>query len=201
MTSVEFYGELAKKTGMSEADSMYFWNQAADLITDAIVAGPIKDGTMVELPDVGRLSARPVMTGLSTMHGIPAVIMYFKQSDELKKKINRFYRSSCTPEEPPKTSPDPDGASLAATIEKSPQLIAVLRKIMYTPGSAENRASMTEIKVAVPNSSKPASARGTKSDWRTTPRVCKVCGSLFYPTRKAQDTCCSACASKKYKQA
>ena len=200
MTSSEFYSELAKKTGMSEADSMYFWNQAADLITDAIVAGTIKDGTMVELPDVGRLSARSVMTGVSTRYGTPAVIMYFKQSAELKEKVNRFYRSSCTPEKPPKASPDSDDASLAATIEKNPQLIAVLRKIMYAPGPAENRASVTAIKVAVPNNSKPATS-GVKSDWRTTPRVCKVCGDLFYPIRKAQDTCCSACASKKYKQA
>lgn len=201
MTSSEFYSELAKRTGMSEADSKYYWGQVADLITDAIVAGPIKDGTMVELPDVGRLSARSVMTGVSTRYGTPAVIMYFRQSNELKEKVNRFYRSSCTPEKPPKASPDPDDASLAATIEKNPQLITVLRKIMYAPGPAENRASVTAIKVAVPNNSKPASARGTKSDWRTTPRVCKVCGDLFYPIRKAQDTCCSACTSKKYKQA
>lgn len=163
MTSSEFYSELAKKTGMSEADSKYYWDQVADLITDAIVAGPIKDGTMVELPDVGRLSARSVMTGVSTRYGTPAVIMYFRQSNELKEKVNRFYRSSCTPEKPLKASPDPDDASLAATIEKNPQLIAVLRKIMYAPGPAENRASVTAIKVAVPNNSKSAT-NSVKSD-------------------------------------
>lgn len=200
MTSSEFYSELAKRTGMSEADSKYYWDQVADLITDAIVAGPIKDGTMVELPGVGRLSARSVMTGVSTRYGTPAVIMYFRQSNELKEKVNRFYRSSCTPEKPHESLPDSDAASLAATIEKNPQLISVLRKIMYTPGPAGNRASVTAIKVAVPNNSKPATS-GVKSDWRATPRVCKVCGDLFYPIRKAQDTCCSDCASKKYKQA
>lgn len=195
MTSAEFYSELAKKTGMSEADSAYFWNQAADLITDAIVAGPINEGTSVTLPRVGRLTARSVPTGYAKI-GMPSVIIYFKQGGALKEKIYHWGGSDCTPEKPRESLPDSDAASLAATIEKNPQLIPVLRKIMYTPGPAGDRASVTAIKVAVPNDSKPAT-NGVKSDWRTTPRVCKVCGDLFYPTRKAQDTCCSDCASKK----
>lgn len=204
MTSVEFYSELAKKTGMSEADSKHFWDQSAELVVDAVISKCFRDGGTLEVPGIGTARGERITYHLAHAGGdVQATRLHFDRSREFSGKLAAFRASQRREGKAERRVADngSDIAAFAAVLEKSPELISVLRKIMYTPGPAENRASVTAIKVAVPNNSKPASARGTQPDWRTTPRVCKVCGSLFYPTRKAQDTCCSDCASKKYKQA
>ena len=138
MTKTEFYNELAKKTGMSEADSRHFWDQSAEFIVDAVISKCYRDGGTLEVPGIGTARAELITCHLPLTGPVQSTRLYFNRSSEFRDKLATFRVSQRKAEETEKRAANnnPDITAFAAVLEKSPDLAATLRRLIVALDSA-----------------------------------------------------------------
>lgn len=138
MTSSEFYSELAKKTGMSETDVQYFWDQSAEFIVDAVISKCYRDGGDLEVPGIGTAHAERIVSNLPTAGKTPATYLYFHRGSEFRGKLAAFKASQRRARYAEKRAANngSDIAAFAAVLEKSPELAATLRRLIVALDSA-----------------------------------------------------------------
>lgn len=139
MNQKEFYSEFAKKTGMNEPDSKYFWNQCVEFVTDTVISKCYRDGGKLELPGLGTVRAERITSHLPRAGKVQSTRLYFNRSNEFRDKVSAF-RESQRNVKAQATRSGSDIAAFAAAIEKNPELAATLRSLIAVLDSAQNPA-------------------------------------------------------------
>lgn len=139
MTSSEFYSELAKKTGMSEADAQHFGDQSAEFVVDAVISKCYRDGGTLEVPGIGTVRCECITYYLAHAGGdVQATRLHFDRSPEFSGKLAAFKASQRRARYAEKraSNNNPDTTAFAAVLEKSPDLAATLRRLIVALDSA-----------------------------------------------------------------